>query len=102
MSLKAIEMQVALPRTFEAAKQADQHNVHNHLAQSAAGIELEKELRKKRHTATEIEHKGEAGLHREKHQGNEHIETKQPSDSSAVEIKVRSHPYKGKKIDYSG
>jgi hypothetical protein len=102
MSLKAIEMQVALPRTFDAAKQADQHNVHNHLAQSAAGIELEKELRKKRHTATEIEHKGEAGLHRGKHQGNEQIETKQPTDSTAVEIKVRSHPYKGKKIDYSG
>jgi hypothetical protein len=102
MSLKAIEMQVALPRTFDAAKQADQHNLQNHLSQSAAGIELEKELRKKRHTATEIEHKGEAGLHREKHHDNEHIETKQPSDSTAVEPKVRSHPYKGKKIDYSG
>ncbi|WP_175989034.1 hypothetical protein [Bacillus sp. Marseille-Q1617] len=102
MSLKAIEMQIALPRTFDAAKQTAQLNIHNHVAQSAAGTEMEKELNKKRHTATGIEQKGNAGLQKDHDRNHEQDEHKKQRDSTSEENKFNPHPYKGKKIDCSG
>ncbi|NQD67964.1 hypothetical protein HP456_18840 [Bacillus haikouensis] len=66
MSLKAIEMQIALPRTFDAAKQAEHLNGNHQLTQSAASLQLEKELRKKRHTVQESKQKGLVALRKEK------------------------------------
>ncbi|MGR3763886.1 hypothetical protein [Rossellomorea sp. NS-SX7] len=102
MSLKAIEMQIALPRTFDASKKAEQHNVHNLVSQSAAGLEMEKELKKKRQTATGIDQKGKAGLHRDKDKGDEPYQDNRQRDSISDEKKSDPHPYKGRKIDYSG
>ncbi|MCA1053537.1 hypothetical protein LCM10_00960 [Rossellomorea aquimaris] len=100
MSLKAIELQIALPRTFDAAKQVERQHADHLLVQTAAGIELEKELKKKRHTATQMEQKGDAVLH------NGIVNDQPPSIPSAGIHQEKDctpeHPYKGKKIDYSG
>ncbi|MEG9296680.1 hypothetical protein V6B33_09455 [Mangrovibacillus sp. Mu-81] len=98
MSLKAIEMQIALPRTFDAAKQAEQHNGNHQLTQSAASLELERELRKKRHTVQESEQKGEVAIHKEK--AKDAAEERHKNDDNPEDRD--QHPYKGGKIDFKG
>ena len=102
MSLKAIEMQVALPRTFEAGKAAQQNQDQNQLLQSAVAIEMEQELRKKRQSVKQADTKGDATLHQENSKQRQPKE-KSPMPDSQTSIKpVNPHPFKGKRIDYTG
>jgi hypothetical protein len=99
MSLKAIEMQIALPRTFDAAKHTEQHNGNHQLTQSAASIELAKELRKQRHTVQESKQKGLVALHKEKEKD---LVGKRPKSNVDGFDGKGHHPYKGRKVDSSG
>ncbi|WP_064093688.1 hypothetical protein [Rossellomorea aquimaris] len=102
MSLKAIEMQVALPRTFEAGKAAQQNQEQNQLLQSAVALEMEKELKKKRQSVKQADAKGDATLHQEKSK-QKHSSEKSPRSDSQAQLKPGNpHPFKGKSIDYSG
>jgi Skp family chaperone for outer membrane proteins len=94
MSLKLIELQVAIPRTMDAAKKADELSqrglIHQaHLTESTRKKQLEdaKKIQAKERTE----------------EGN--LLTKGDGEPASLKKKQKSsgeHPFKGQKIDYSG
>ncbi|MBM7586858.1 phenylalanyl-tRNA synthetase beta subunit [Bacillus pakistanensis] len=94
MSLKAIELQIALPKTFEAGKIADQQQQQSQLAQNYAAEESVKELTKKRIRVSSNEAKQDVTT------------MKEPSQRNSVDKSIKQenslHPYKGILIDYNG
>jgi len=105
MSLKTVEMQVALPRTVDAGKISEQLQQRSQLANDLAAAQNQKESELKRTSVVKEERKAEAKLHREKHEQPNHQSSKQ---RTIVEIeeekqeKKEKHPYKGLKFDISG
>ena len=103
MSLKAIELQIALPRTFDAGKiQEQQDQKHQHMYTLAAQ-ELTKEEDRKRTTV--IKGEENAKIDFSKHQDKEglHLAKKAKSEEAVSQDSVKiMHPYKGNSIDYSG
>lgn len=103
MSLKALEMQVALPRTYDAGKLQEQQDQKHQQMYTFAAQETGKEEERKRTTVI----KGE---------GNGKVTTKKKRDKQLFEQEMRKeekeledleriqtiHPYKGLSIDYSG
>ncbi|KML06466.1 hypothetical protein [Rossellomorea marisflavi] len=89
MTLKAIELQVAIPRTFEAGKVTEQAQQLGQSINHGASLGMQKETYKQRHTVNRT--KGKAILARS---GKDPL-----SDDGKRE---GHHPFKGKAIDYSG
>ncbi|MBM7692239.1 dsDNA-specific endonuclease/ATPase MutS2 [Peribacillus deserti] len=102
MSLKAIEMQIALPRTQEAGKIQEQLQQRGQLQNDLASLEMHKEDKRKTSTVTRKNQKeklhltdeieGEKGTYLE----IDKEESLQTSESSAP------HPFKGNFVDFSG
>lgn len=103
MSLKTIELQVALPRTYDAGKQAEQIQQRSQLANDYAAHEMEKKLDQNRKNVVSLEQKEQAKLKKD-FSGNRdgHSEREKKNRKSEHEKAVEDHPYKGKTIDYSG
>ncbi len=102
MSLKAIEMQVALPRTYDAGKIQDQQDqrgqlMNNHALQAT----LQEEL-KKRTSVIKGEGKGNVSSNREKDTESASLSQGQKKFTQDEELALPDHPYKGSMIDYSG
>lgn len=103
MSLKAIEMQVALPRTHDAAKLQEQLQQRGQNITDFAADTTKKEADKKR---TSVVRKGES----EKTALTGDQEGRNPStfvnernrDGKDSSHKQERHPYKGNLVDYSG
>ena len=82
MSLKTIELQVALPRTFEAGKLSEQITQRSQLANDYASLEMERKREHEKNSVKEMEQKDktllENGLSSSKHNqsGNEMMEQK--------------------------
>jgi hypothetical protein len=102
LSLKAIEMQVALPRTVDAAKMQEQLMQRGQLMNEQANMKVHEEEVKQRTTVVKQEHKDNAEF--KKHGGN----PEQPAKEKKERLKKTNqplsnpHPYKGNFIDYSG
>jgi hypothetical protein len=102
MSLKAIEMQIALPRTQDAGKIQEQIQQRGQHLQEHAAQSVTKEDELKRKTVLKNEQKNEAQLHKDgngKDQQRHQSEQKMKKQEKLVQ---QHHPYKGKMIDYSG
>ena len=56
MSLKGLELQIAIPKTFDAGKMADQRQQNTILQQMHANDALNKELERKQLSVNETEH----------------------------------------------
>jgi len=99
MSLKAIEMQVALPRTYDAGKIQDQQGqvMNNHALQAT----LQEEI-KKRTTVIKGEEKGNVSSNRQKDGKNRSDSQGKRKQNRDEELLLSEHPYKGNIIDYSG
>jgi hypothetical protein len=103
MSLKSIELQVALPRTTEAGKIQEQLQQRGQAMGEIAAEKTRKEEEKNRNTVIKQEQKQNVSLgqkERNNHKGRDEPgqKEKQKKDSS----REQSHPFKGKVIDYSG
>ncbi|WP_035710765.1 hypothetical protein [Salibacterium aidingense] len=103
MSWKAVELQVALPRTQEAGKLQEQLQQRGQAAQDRLAAEQEKNHEKQR---TKVTDKQEAEKNKFNNQeGNQEKHTP-PFLTSKVkdteEREAESHPYKGKSIDITG
>ena len=101
MSLKAVELQIAIPKTFDAGKVAEQHqqNVLQH--QHNANEALKKELEKKQTTVNDTE-PTEKTIHDENNRsGNDH-QSKNNQSKKDKHTKEATHPFKGNLIDFSG
>ncbi|WP_394137079.1 hypothetical protein [Cytobacillus oceanisediminis] len=103
MSLKSIELQVALPRTIEAGKIQEQLQQRGQAMGEIAAEKTRKDEVKNRHTVIKQEQKQNVSLAKEEknnHKGRDEPDQKEKrkKDSS----REQSHPFKGKVIDYSG
>ncbi|PLR97252.1 hypothetical protein [Bacillus sp. T33-2] len=102
MSLKSIEMQVALPRTHEAGKIQEQIQQRGQHIQEHAAQSVQKEDDQKRNTVYKHEQKKEAGLNQDQSPGHHHGSNQERKQKEPARSRQEPHPYKGKIIDYSG
>lgn len=104
MSWKAVEMQIALPRTHDAGKLQDQMQQRGQQAQySLAQSQLETD-KLKRKQVTKEEQKDKVDIKDERENSNYTSSEKEkkkdsPGDTSAINV---NHPYLGKQVDFSG
>ncbi|WP_394583670.1 hypothetical protein [Cytobacillus firmus] len=103
MSLKSIELQIALPRTFEAGKIQDQIQQRGQTISGFAANSTRENAEKQRKTVVKQEHKQNVNLgnddsQRQKEAGGHDRKEDKKKDSNDRQ----NHPYKGKVIDYSG
>ncbi len=101
MSLKGVELQIAIPKTFDAGKLAEQHQ-HNVLQhQHNANEALKKELEKKQMTVNDTEPTEKTVKDENNSSGNDqHSKNKQSKKENKA--KEATHPFKGNFIDFSG
>jgi hypothetical protein len=104
MSLKAIELQIALPRTHEAGKLQEGWQQRNQLAQHHASHEVHKEDEKKRTAVIKQEQKELPSLHTGDPGAGQEGNRRPPQKKKTKDTKEKKyqHPYKGTSIDYSG
>lgn len=101
MSLKSIEMQIALPRTHDAGKIQEQLQQRGQLQNDFATDSVKKEDRKKQNTVIKQEQKDIARFQKDgskKENDSRHGSKKEEQKHPIKEI----HPYKGTKVDFSG
>lgn len=102
MSLKAIEMQVALPRTLDAGKIQEQMQQRaqnmNHIANDAVQHESEK----KRTSVIKNEQSTETKLSKDEKKHDQDGKNPEHARIQLEEKENEHHPYKGTIIDYSG
>ena len=102
MSLKAVELQIAIPKTFEAGKVADQHQQRVINQQIDANEALKKELERKQLTVNmtdnvEVIAEREGGSRN----GGDPSSSEGEKKSEQEQPKAQ-HPFKGNLIDFSG
>ncbi|MEC1179327.1 RNA polymerase subunit sigma [Metasolibacillus meyeri] len=101
MSLKGVELQIAIPKTFDAGKMADQQHQNNILQQMHANEALKKELERKQKAVNDTENLDAISDEEESENGAN--AKKQNKKKQKEEEKVKAHhPFKGNFIDYSG
>ena len=101
MSLKGVELQIAIPKTFEAGKMVDQAQQQALAQQANANEALKKELERKQKIVNTSEGMEEIG---EEEAGVEYIHgtrTKKKRSDEKPE-KQAQHPFKGNFVDFSG
>ena len=103
MSLKAIEMQVALPRTLDAGKIQEQMQQRGQNMINIANDAVQNESEKKRNSVIKNEQSAETKLYKDaKKQHNQDGQEREHVRIQTEEKKKEHHPYKGTIIDYSG
>lgn len=102
MSLKAVEMQIALPRTQDAGKLQSEWNNRALLMNGQANVAVQKEADKKRKTVSENE---EAYLAEWKDDASDRDRDLPPAQVKDIDHHSEEqvqHPFKGHYIDYLG
>ncbi|WLR52364.1 hypothetical protein LC040_05515 [Bacillus tianshenii] len=104
MSLKAIEMQVALPRTQEVGKLQEQLQQRGQHTQDHLAAGVLKEQEKKRQQVGKNEQSEKNKLNGEKEESNQHNgnTSKKRKAHLKQEDDKQQHPYKGNLIDIEG
>jgi hypothetical protein len=105
MSLKSIEMQIALPRTFDASKLHDQLSQRGQHINDHATQEMKQEEIKLRSSVIKQERKDEAKLNQDGENSKDHREQKEnksKNNQEEIHQPTEKHPYKGNFVDYSG
>ncbi|WP_264737218.1 hypothetical protein [Cytobacillus firmus] len=103
MSLKSIELQIALPRTFDAGKIQDQLQQRGQTISGFAAESTRENAEKQRTAVLKQEQKQNVNLgnndsESQKEAGGHDRKENQKKDSNDKQ----NHPYKGKVIDYCG
>ena len=100
MSLKAVELQIAIPKTFDAGKIADNHQQNVISQQLHANEALKKEIEQKQmsvHESEHLDHVNEEGEGTDKEQ-----QSAKKHKKSLMKEKQAKHPFKGNLFDFSG
>ena len=99
MSLKLAELQIAIPKTFDAGKVADQIQQQSAISQANAQAASERQLEKNRETVTKSKEMSEAASQEERARQEQEQRKREKKHLVAEETK---HPYKGNFVDFSG
>lgn len=100
MSLKAVELQIAIPKTFDAGKMADQHQQNIISQQIHANEALKKETKKKQLQVSDTEKTDK--ITDFKKQQNQEENLSEEKQQHQKEEKEAQHPFKGNFFDFSG
>lgn len=102
MSLKGVELQIALPKTFEAGKLAEQAQQQVNTGQELANEALQKKLERNRTTVLESEKSAQISEDdpSDKKENKQKQERKKEKEFSS--LKQAQHPFKGHFVDFSG
>lgn len=100
MSLRNIELQIAIPKTYEAGKTVEQHQQNVIQQQINAHEALKKEIEKKQLTVKDTE-KVDKISEDEDNDNNEQNMSKKEKQQKKKQ-KEAQHPFKGNFIDFSG
>lgn len=103
MSLKSIELQVALPRTLEAGKLQEQLQQQGTILQEHASLSVKREEQEQRTKVLKSDLKEiRATLKDQGGNGAANYSSKKQKRIKEEETKKENHPYKGTNIDYCG
>jgi len=102
MSLRVLELQIALPRTQDAGKIQEQLQRQSQILNDHAVVEVHKEEKRKQTTVISQESLSEAAFHEKESSQETHLHTSKKRKKALQEDVNADHPYKGKSIDYSG
>lgn len=101
MSLKGVELQIAIPKTFEAGRMVDQAQQQALAQQANANEALKKELERKQKIVNTSE--GMDEISEEEEAGVEYIHgTRKKKNNGEKPEKEAQHPFKGNFVDFSG
>ncbi|MFD1928677.1 hypothetical protein ACFSFY_11610 [Sporosarcina siberiensis] len=99
MSLKGIELQIAIPKTFEAGKVAEQKQQQSQLNSDQANALTERQTLKNRETVLETTEYAKMDSNKKKGDDSHHQEER---ERNKEEEKKTVHPYKGSFVDFTG
>lgn len=99
MSLKALELQIAIPKTFDAGKMADQHQQNVIGQQINANEALKRDIKKKQLQVNDTEKSEKITENKQRQNHEEHLPEEKEHEK---EEKEAQHPFKGNFIDFSG
>lgn len=98
MSLKGIELQIAIPKTFDAGKVAEQKQQQSQVNQDLANRLTEEQTLKNRETVLESEASAKADADKK----NREEQEKNEKERKLKEEEKTVHPYKGSFVDFTG
>ncbi|MBD8031778.1 MULTISPECIES: RNA polymerase subunit sigma [Solibacillus] len=101
MSLKGLELQIAIPKTFDAGKMADQRQQNNILQQMHANETLKKEIERKQLSVNESDKMDALKDDDEQSEHNQSQTQQNKKNKDQLEQKAQ-HPFKGNLFDFSG
>lgn len=102
MSLKAVELQIALPKTFDAGKQADNAQQFVNGNQQMAQMATEKQAQRNLTAVLETEDTSTIGdEHPDKRKHDQQQTTPKKTQQQSKEHAAQ-HPFKGNFFDFSG
>lgn len=102
MSLKAVELQVAIPKTFDAGKVAEQHQQNTINQQLNANEALKKEIERKQKIVNDTENTDAISDEEEREKNMQQSVTLGKRKKKEQEQPKAQHPFKGNFIDFSG
>ena len=102
MSLKGVELQIAIPKTFDAGKIADQHQQNTINQQMHANEALKKEIERKQFLVNETDKMDVVDGDEEGEAQNGQTPNQQHKRNKQQLEKKAQHPFKGNFFDFSG
>jgi len=102
MSLKGVELQIAIPKTFDAGKMADQAAQLSQGNQAASSEAMKRHVDRNRSTVTTSEStKAVDGDDEDQDQNQESEHHREKNNNNEAIVKIK-HPFKGNFVDFSG
>ncbi|WP_145408820.1 hypothetical protein [Paenibacillus xylanexedens] len=104
MSFKAVELQIAVPRTSEAGRYQNEYQQRPVIDQSLLAEQTAKEAEAARQRSEAMDETANAALrdnHMNDSEQNNSSQHSKFSEDAQENIKPAEHPYKGKHIDFS-
>ncbi len=107
MSLKAIELQIALPRTQSAGKIQDQLQQRGQVVQDYLATEQQKKVERERKQVIETSETEKKRLNNDDENRDQQNSKKNQAQKTIVKQNkqishLAKHPYKGNYVDFSG
>lgn len=102
MSLKAVELQVAIPKTFDAGKIAENHQQNVIGQQINANEALKKHIERKQLTVNESEQLDSIHDEAQDEQHEGHHASQTEKKKTLTKETPAKHPFKGNLFDHSG
>ncbi len=101
MSLKGVELQIAIPKTFDAGKIAEQLQQQSNISQANAQAAAERQLEKNRETVLQSSEASRLDSNNPNKQPK-NGQDKDQNEQEKQEKKDSKHPFKGNFVDFSG